>query len=333
MIDKSVYNVDRTYKEKIPAIMEKKYGEIYLKYRREFESAGVNGFSPKTPSYLVVEVTSNCNLRCKMCPHTIFGEFEDRPHSNMSFELAEQIAAECKKMNIPSVIIGGGFECTLHPEICEIITLFKEQTNIMELWVLTNGHNLNHRLAKTLVDLQVEILTISLDAATNETYKKIRGANLDVVEKNISNFLNIREETRSEFPFLRVSFVKQTANKNEILLFKDKWKEKADLIDFQEFLDFAKILDIDKPNCDIDNWKKYTCVDPWRTLYINHNGDIFPCCSSHFQNDHYLGNLSKISLSDAWQSKKLKNLREKLSGKSNIPLNCKECLNCRENFM
>ena len=65
--------------------------------------------------------------------------------------------------------------------------------------MITNGYNLDEEMANFLIDLQYERVYISLDAAREETYKKIRGCDLKHVEANLNRLLELREKRNSVF--------------------------------------------------------------------------------------------------------------------------------------
>ena len=74
------------------------------------------------------------------------------------------------------------------------------------------------------------------------------------------------------------------------------------------------------------NLPKTICAIPWTHLEIKSDGDITPCCMT---TDLILGNINNTTLEEAFQSKKLKNLRnELLSGAQ--PSACQNCWKVEE---
>ena len=70
------------------------------------------------------------------------------------------------------------------------------------------------------------MIDISVDAASNETYKKIRvGGDLDVTRSNILKLLKLREEANSKTKII-VSFVEQKENSHEVEDFKNYWQQR-----------------------------------------------------------------------------------------------------------
>ena len=74
-----------------------------------------------------------------MCKHA-----EDdcnEPKYSMPLEYMEKIVSECKELEIPSINIGSGTECTLHPQFKEIALKIKD-SGAIDKFFLTNGTTL-----------------------------------------------------------------------------------------------------------------------------------------------------------------------------------------------
>ena len=72
------------------------------------------------------------------------------------------------------------------------------------------------------------------------------------------------------------------------------------------------------------------CEEPFNTLYILHNGDVFPCnteaCPPQcYISEFFIGNINESSIMELWNNKKLIRLRKGLLGKEALPECCKFC--------
>lgn len=296
------------------------YGQRFDDYRKEWDRACKvgEGYVPSKPLFLDIGINSDCNLRCKMCVRA-YDKSMNNKHENMSLEMFGKIMQEVKELGIPAMLIGQESECLLHPQIKEIIRMAKE-ANPVDLFIITNGTLLNEEMSEYIIDMGVDRLEISVDAARKETYKTIRGGNLDILEKNIENFLRIRAEKGKERPFLRLSFCKQDDNISEQEEFLEKWKDKVDIVDFQEYVDLSNVLEL-KEKKNIKTW----CDNPFDRLVIEYSGEIYGCCCVGFNRYNRLGNINEMSLMDAWNCEEMNDLRN-----SFITQNIRQvCLNCR----
>lgn len=280
----------------------------------------VGGGYSEYPLFIEIGVNSDCNLCCKMCAR-YFDSNMNNKHINMPLELVDEIVKQCKSFSLPAVLIGQDSECLLHPQIKEIVRRIKT-IDPVDFFFITNGTLLNKEMSKFLIDIEVDRLQISIDAASNETYMKIRGGNLEILEQNIYDFLDLRVGMKKERPFLRLSFCKQPDNIHEQEAFISKWKNIADIVDFQEYLDLSHVL-----NLADREYKEYHCPDPFQRLVIDYNGNMYGCCCIGYNRHFFLGNLKDISIVDAWNSDVMKDLRN-----SFLTQNLKKvCLNCRAN--
>lgn len=303
------------YKQRdIEELLTQRHGARFAEYRRQWAQSGQDCMAAEKPLALYLETNAHCNLKCKMCPHSHFGDKE----AYLPMHLIEKAAEECAALGVPSVLVGASTECLIHPKIQHILGLFKYPA-MLDFFVISNGLKLTQAIAQHLIDLQIERLNVSLDAATPETYRTIRGGKLALVEKNIHRFLELREKAKSDLPYLRLSFVVQADNLHERDAFYEKWKDKADLIDFQDEVDFTPLMQLRQIEV-----PPFTCPDPYQKLAISWDGTIYPCCS-FYQRYFPLGNIATMSLQEAWQGNTARMLRESFpAGKTQMA--CRNCL-------
>ena len=296
------------------------HGKRFVDYRKAWDESEKCKNVPEYPLYIELGINSDCNLRCKMCAR-YHDDRMNHKHMNMSLELIDKIVEQCKEFKLPSILIGQESECFLHPQIKEIIQKVK-MIDPVDFFIITNGTLLNKEMSKFLIEMEIDRLQISLDAATDETYKKIRGGDLRVVEKNIHDFIELRNGMGKERPFLRLSFCKQTDNLFEQEQFIEKWKDIADIVDFQEYLDLSNVLHPVKKE-----YKEYYCPDPFQRLVFDYDGNMYGCCSMGYNKYFHIGNINEMTIMEAWKSAKMEELRESFRTQklSNV------CLNCRAN--
>lgn len=298
--------------------LETIHGEAFKKYREKWNMATKLQGTPDAPLYIILETNSYCNMKCKMCTRNFF-EIDNRK-INISPEVIDRIVQQCEEYSVPSIFIGAGAECLINPEIKEILKKVKSIPSL-DCFLITNGYNLDEDIANLLIDLQYERVYVSIDAATEETYKKIRGCDLNRVETNLNRLLQLREKRKSVLPLVRVSYVMQDENKNEEEAFFHKWKDKVDIIDYQSLLNYQELDQLKEieelPETD------FQCVNPFRTLVINYEGNIYPC-PSDYSLRMPVGNVMEISIGEAWNSEQMKKLRESILNKDL----CRICRNC-----
>lgn len=306
--------LDRYQTKDVFEILSEIHGERFRDYRRKWEQSCAGPV--ESPEVLEVgfQLTNVCNLRCPMCPTAMIPTKDSK---FMSIETVEKVLDDLGG-NVPCVKISYGAEGMLHPQFTDFISLFARR-GVMDISVITNGTRMGKEIAQVLINEKVARLNVSLDAVTPGTYRKVRGGNLSVVERNIHRLLDMREQQGAVLPLLRVSFIKQDSNLTEMDLFLKKWSGVADFVDFQDLIDFSNIGDL-KP---VDVERNFYCPHPFQRLRVDVYGNIYPC-STFYQVHHHLGNLSDIPVGHAWNCSKIEQLRNDIA-ENRPPLACQNC--------
>lgn len=149
---------------------KKSYEEIFLK-----DIYSGKQFSSNGPKYIVIDITNRCNLNCMACWTYSPLLLEKKPHHSwfkdeLSFDVIRNLIVELKKMGTMEIRLTGGGEPFLHPRIMDIIRLIKK--NNFRLDITTNFTLMNKERIDFLIENKVDNITISLWAASSETYKK-----------------------------------------------------------------------------------------------------------------------------------------------------------------
>lgn len=171
------------------------------------------------PLFLNLEfVLGKCNLQCRMCVGTSGKNAADRFRylGVDDFRKMLEIAPTVSGITLSS----GNSEPLLHPEFEEIIEIARKKQ--INLDVFTNGLPLTSRRARQMVDSgHVMMVNFSLDAATPQTYQRIRGAEFDRVLKKIEMLNEMKKQAGAELPAISLSFVAMADNIEELPAFVD----------------------------------------------------------------------------------------------------------------
>jgi MoaA/NifB/PqqE/SkfB family radical SAM enzyme len=157
---------------------------------------------------IYIEPTVACNLDCITC----FRNAWDQPMGRMSDETFERFLAGLRKLSpLPEVYFGGIGEPLFHPKTIEWIRRVKELGGKVEL--ITNGTILNEKIARQLIDAGLDVLWVSIDGATPESYEDVRlGAELPVVLENLRRLFKMRKGGHFPQPEIGVAFVAMKRN-------------------------------------------------------------------------------------------------------------------------
>ena len=135
-----------------------------------------------------IEPTNRCNLECRTCMRNEWTE----PLGQMDRETFGYILESLRVFSpLPKVFLGGLGEPLAHPEIVEMVAEVKKLGAAVEL--ITNGTLLTREMSRKLIETGLDMLWVSLDGATPESYTDVRlGAALPQVIANLDGFREIR---------------------------------------------------------------------------------------------------------------------------------------------
>jgi MoaA/NifB/PqqE/SkfB family radical SAM enzyme len=146
------------------------------------------------PVCLYLETTNRCNLLCTTCPRT----FEDlEPPADMSWELFTSIVDQFPR--IARVVLHGVGEPMMVRALPRMIRYLKDRG----VFVLfnTNGTLLTQRAGRQLIDAGLDELRISLDAATPQSFARVRGRDFFArILRNVRAFTVLQSELRCTVP-------------------------------------------------------------------------------------------------------------------------------------
>ena len=171
------YSTEEEINSKLSSIIGKKFEA----YREKWESA--NNFELKTdfPLFLQVETHQICNLRCPSCPIGIPEAYDKYISTErMDWNVYQKIILEGEKYGCPSLEPQGTNEPFLDNNLENYIK-FASEHGFIDIMLNTNGTLLSEERSKKFLKSGITRIRFSLDAATKETYEKVRaGAKFDV---------------------------------------------------------------------------------------------------------------------------------------------------------
>jgi uncharacterized Fe-S cluster-containing radical SAM superfamily protein len=304
-------------KDRYLKLLGARFGPRFREYRQNWALAEQRRYLGPFPLSLDLALNSGCQLHCPMCP------LPSKPQAQKKLYLPPalygRLMAEAKEFALPALTLGLGSEPLLCPNP---VTRIKEavKAGIMDIRLGTNGLLLTKPLIEALIDSGLTRLEISLDAVEPQTYRAIRGGDLESLERRIDYFLAKRTKLGSPWPLLRVSFLKLPQNAGELRPFIQRWSSKADLIATQRPIWFpgSKL-----PKPPAKAVKSVPCGQPWQRLGITYDGQLWPCCS--WYGETLLTDSAKLSsIQSVWLSRGLFSLRKSLLLGSPPP----QCLLC-----
>lgn len=275
----------------------------------------------KFPKRVTVELTNSCNLSCKFCPSNFLKEI---PRGFMEESLFKKIIDEISRFD--NVILVPFFrgEPLLHPKFAEFLNYAKSK-KINSIQMASNGTLLNNKIRNAILDSSVSFISFSLDAPDKKTYEALRINSIyeDVIN-NVESFINLRNSLRKKLPMIQVSAVKTAENKNLVKNFIDRWISLVDRVRIYKEHSQGGKFGVIKGEKNKDG-KRKPCKKLFEDIVIYWDGKV-AICNHDWNRVKFLGDVTKDSIKDIWNSDLYRKEREKqlnlLFNKDDI---CKSC--------
>jgi MoaA/NifB/PqqE/SkfB family radical SAM enzyme len=161
--------------------------------------------------WVQVEVTTHCSGSCIYCPHTLMHDrWVDR---HMPVQLFTALVPFLQHTDL--VYLQGWGEPLLHPHLIDMVQICKDQGR--RVGFTTNGMLLTEETVRTLVDLEVDIVAVSLAGTTAATHNRIRkGTDLHRILFHLDRLRSVKAERLSRFPALHLAYIMLRSNFHEL---------------------------------------------------------------------------------------------------------------------
>lgn len=167
----------------------------------------LSGISPRV---VFIEVTNRCNLLCETCPRTFF---KREPLRSLTLEEFIDIAEQFPQMQ--RALLHGIGEPLMNRELPQIIRYLKERE--VEVIINSNGTLLSPIWQESLVSSALDEYRCSIDGAKDETYARIRGANLlPKLIQGLGGLVRTKERLGSTTPRISIWCVATRENLQEL---------------------------------------------------------------------------------------------------------------------
>ena len=307
---------------------EKAQSKKYFEYREKWKKNTTEIIAEGFPLHLDISTTNVCNLLCTFCPRTV--RVEDgtwRKSQHMDIKLFKKIIDEATALGTYSINMNLLNEPLLHPKCMEMIRYAKEK-GIVDVHFHTHGGLLSDSKIDEILESGLDRIFISIDSPYEEKYNKIRvNSDFNNVLENLQNLKAKRDAKGQIGPLIRVSFIQfPDVTSKELEDAKELFLKFADYVGFQVYAD--PYLQIGKNKIYPDNYKsQFVCHQPFTRLAIIEDGRVSPCCVD-YDEELIVGDISKQSLLEIWNSSELKKIREIQENGEFYKL--KTCANCEK---
>ncbi len=298
------------------------------------------------PITIEFDLTNVCNNKCPQC----FG-FYGTDNSSVDLEAAKSVVKQIVEMGGRALTFTGGGEPTCNPHLVEVMKFAKELG--LDTALITNGLALKEDDAKVFLQCCTWI-RVSLDAGSQEVYKRTHGMDAAAYEKTIKNIgmlVRVKNEISSKCT-IGVGYLTDTGMGEDMLRCTELCRDMGvDYLQFRPFLrrfgeeelkyDFEETLPwiekcvklaTDKFDVLFSKHKydsmQYNAIDRGYGICFGHhfattiaaNLKIYICCHMRGVEKYCLGDLTKNSLKEIWESDQRKKAYKNIDFRDCPPL-------------
>ena len=161
---------------------------------------------PDLPAILYIETTNRCDSLCQTCIRT-FQTLE--PPKDLTLAELERIVDQFPRLT--RVLLHGIGEPLLNPDLFRMITYLKGRG--VTVTFNSDAIGLTEKKRRGLIESGLDELRVSMDAATPDTYRAIRGvATFDRVVENVTALMQLKKELGVAMPRVSLWFTVMRRN-------------------------------------------------------------------------------------------------------------------------
>lgn len=275
---------------------------------------------------MYVEVTTFCDAKCIMCNRTYLSKNNEFKAHHMADDILDRLLIDIKKMvqdgyHITFVPMGLG-EPLLFPGLLSLFHKVKNISKDIYIILTTNGILLNEKIVKSLIEVGLDEITISLNVDDEKKYKQFMGVDrYNLVLQNIINLLAYKKDNNLTFPGISIQYLESEYLESSfwgVIKFWAPYLTRNDKVYFHEIVSEAGTT----------NWggnlkeslkklRRFPCLECWSLIAVHSNGDVYPCGPIFYwkekKNDLFLGNILEGDLYSVYfNNPKLRKIREEM---------------------
>jgi MoaA/NifB/PqqE/SkfB family radical SAM enzyme len=203
-------------------------------------------------------------------------------------------------------------EPLVHPHCYDMIELAVRHSGTL-VSLTTNGTILNEKRVRRLLEAGLDVIDVSIDALTPETYAKIRvNGDLEVTRANVLRMIDMARGTRTR---VVVSFVEQPGNTHEMAEFETFWKAQgARYVVLRRLHSNAGSLTAIADSIrDSDDEPRRPCLYPWERITLNPRGWL-SFCPQDWVHGSQVADYRTTTIRETWRGEFYRRLREAHTG-------------------
>jgi MoaA/NifB/PqqE/SkfB family radical SAM enzyme len=266
------------------------------------------------PSQVIMDTTEFCNLACIHCPHPAFKKSKYYSGAAMNPELNAKAVDEVREQGrgrTQYMRYTGSGETMIHPQFFEMLEYATSRSGTV-VTVTTNGVSMKTSRIERLLASGVDIVDISIDAYSPETYAKIRvGGDLEVTRANVLKLIEMSKQRGARTKVV-VSYIEQPQNAHETRDFEKYWTEHGAqhvVVRRLHSAAGAVVATAAIMRKEIASTPRRPCLYPWERVVVTARGYLSFCPADWTHGASFI-DYRTTTIAETWRSEFYERLRE-----------------------
>lgn len=270
------------------------------------------------PEIYQIELTNACQLQCPMCVRTTHMK---RPTELLDMKLLDMMLRRGDFEGSSFVELQMWGEPFIHPQAGEIIRFLHHNVGVL-VGASTNGLLLRRDDACRAA-LQLDAITISVDAVNEEVYHQMRHpahfVDLLAALDNFMHYVRNAKAFRTHYPFVELQLVK-----TDLVSGSGNIEALAALCEARGWTDLVNIRTNNDTQAEMQGRREtgvsarplnQVCLNPFTSVSVMQDGTVVSCCYIYDTSNtaNVYGNLYQHSLADIWASSNVSLLRKQFA--------------------
>ncbi len=278
------------------------------------------------PETVIMNFAKVCNLWCTHCfyPQMATKREQSANKNNEKYlpvDTFQKVVDEIASWENSVVLrIASDGEPLIHPQCINMVSYAKKNNVIVAL--TTNGILLSPKTIANLLETQIDVIDISIDAATSTSYGKVRQSRsffnfYEKVEKNVRNLIELKNKFAPQSKTkIMVNMIDQPMVHEEISLFQKKWSEwGVDAVLIRPFHSTSNLTMQEGIVTTVSGVDRFPCKYPFTRLNVGFDNEGHPIvyyCSHDWEEKTIVGVLGiDGNLQTIWQGTKMNEIRRR----------------------
>ena len=296
----------------------------HFKYRFKYRYG--RSINLKSPVDVSLELSSQCNMKCKYCYHA---DQDHLPFTKgfMDYFIGSRIIYQAHDLGVPALKFNWKGESTLNPQFYNLTKLARDLAHGPVFIDRLTNSNFKFQTSKDWIFeglCNQTKVKVSYDSFTKSVFETQRaGGDHDLTTRNIDTFYNWPSRKKTQ---LVIQAVRTSLNKDEDIahMAKKRWPDAT--ISIRDMVAGRVDKDLsDLENRSRDTSERQSCLQAHVRVIFNWKGDAYPCCPD-IGEKLKLGSIQKDSLKEIFNGAIAKRLRKNLKNKSQFKSD--PCMNC-----